>query len=171
MAAFLNCHLRVLFQKSCQSAKLLSASAENCSQSVSFGTRITSNMNFAAFHLLIILCKRLLSAVQVQPFLVWCYGKRFPSGCPWSHRLFFVGDDSSPLYPSFPSLSDPSLRLTIFLRNSDGTAVAAQDTPVRRLIEFQRTLRCVQINHKQSVMMVLHVDVGLLLRVGAWIQQ
>ena len=43
--------------------------------------------------------------------------------------------------------------------------VVAQDTPVRRLKEFQYTLRCLQINHKQSVMMGLHVEFWLALRV------
>ena len=36
--------------------------------------------------------------------------------------------------------------------------VAARDPPVRCLIEFKRILRCCQINRKQAVMMVLHVE-------------
>ena len=46
-----------------------------------------------------------------------------------------------------------------------------QDAPVRCLVELQRILRRFQINHKQSVMLVLLVDVRLALWVGAWIQR
>ena len=77
-----------------------------------------------------------------------------------------MGDDSSPLQSSFPNLSDPSFEVDDLLKELERNCVVAQDRPVRRLIEFQRILRCVQINHKLSVTMVLHVDAGLALRVG-----
>ena len=44
--------------------------------------------------------------------------------------------------------------------------VVARDTPVGCLIEMYRILRSFQINHKQSLMTVLHDVVGLVLRVG-----
>ena len=48
--------------------------------------------------------------------------------------------------------------------------VAAQDTPVRCSIEFQSIVCRFEINHKQSVTMVLHAEVGLVLPVGVRIQ-
>ena len=66
-------------------------------------------------------------------------------------------------------LSEPLcsvLEVDDLLEGLGRNCVVAQDTPVRCLIEFQRILRCFQISHKQSVMRVLHVEVGLVLRVG-----
>ena len=52
----------------------------------------------------------------------------FPRLSVVASTLFFW-ETTPPLYNLlFPNISDPSLRLMIFLRNSDGTSVAAQDT-------------------------------------------
>ena len=73
-------------------------------------------------------------------------------GGPWSRRLLLVGGD----YSSCEEL--------------DRNCVEAQYTSVRCLVEFQPILRRFEIKHKQSVMMVLRVEVELVLRVGAWIR-
>ena len=69
-------------------------------------------------------------------------------GCPWSYRLCFLGSGCSSLQSSFSepfwSVFDVDNLLEELARN----CVAPQDTPVRRPTEF------------------LHVEVGLVLRVG-----
>ena len=86
-----------------------------------------------------------LSAVQVQLFLVLCYARKFSSAV--RGRIdSFSWETVAPLNSSLPNPSDPSLRLIMFVKNS-----------VRRMM----------VHHKQSVMMVLDVEAGLVLFVSA----
>ena len=117
-----------------------------------------------------LLCKGLLSAVQLLLSLVLCFARRFPSAVRGRIDSFSL-ETTAPLYILlFRTFPDSSLRLMIFVGELGRNCVVAQDTPVRCLIESQRILRCFQIHHNQSVMMVLHVEVRLVLRVGVRIQ-
>ena len=123
LAAVLICNLSVLFLYGCPSAKLLSTSAEICSPSASFGPRSALSVDFAASVFFDDLCCA-TDCSQLSRFycLLFCV---VPGGFP---RLSVVV--SAPflgrqllLFIFFFSehFPDPSLRLMIFVRNSDGT--------------------------------------------------
>ena len=161
LAAFPNCNLSVLFLYGCQAAKILSKSAEICSPICFFWTAIsTLRVDFAAYVFFDDSCCAwsLLSAVSVQLFLVMCYAKRFPSAARGRIDSFSWETAARRYILLFRTFLDPSFEVDDLCEELGRNCVVAQDTPVRCLIEFQRVLRCFQINHRQSVMMVLHVE-------------
>ena len=98
----------------------------------------------------------MLTAVYVQLFLVLCCVNRFPSAV--RRRIGSFSWETVALLCAL--LFRTFLEVEDLCEELGRICVVAQDAPVRRSVEFQRILRCFPINHKQSVMMVLHVEVA-----------
>ena len=79
------------------------------------------NVDFAAF----VFCDDLCcagdcSTVKIQRHLVLCHAKKFPSAV---HGRIdsFSWETTASLFSSFPNHPDPSVKLMIFVKKSDGT--------------------------------------------------
>ena len=170
LAAVLICNL-ILFLYGCPSAKLLSTSAEICSPSASSGTTCTLSVDFAAsFFFDDLFCARDCSQLSRFYCLLFCVTPRgFPRVSVVVSTLF-LGRQLLLLKFFFSEHFWSVFEVDDLCEELGRNCVVAQDSPVRCLIESQRILRCLQIHHKQSSMMVLHVEVRLVLRVGVRIQ-
>ena len=151
----------VLFQYGCQSAKLLSTSAKNCSQSACFGTTSTMNVDFAAF----VFCDDLCcagdcSTVKVPTTSCFVPCQESSLGCPWSYRLIFLGNDCLLFFLLFRTFLFRFWNWwflwqlwTELCRNTWHSCLVSGWIPPNSAL--------LPNHHKQSVMMVLHVEVVL----------
>ena len=101
--------------------------------------------------------------MQLLMRLVLHHGRRFPSASLGRASFFSLVTILLLLVSSFTNFADPSLMSMILMRNSAGT--------VSRLLfgskKVQRILPRLQINHISSIMIVLYVNLGLVLWIGA----
>ena len=159
LAAFFSSHLSVLFLSCCQSAN---PHLQNYYHYIEHRRRCFCFLPWSP------LCQWFLSAVKVQMFLVLCYVMRFPTAV-LGRVDFFSWEMTPPLYFLFRTFLIRLWGWWFVWGTLTELCRSTQDTAVRRLVKFERTLRRFQINLTQSVMMVLHVEV--VLRVGVRIDR